>query len=66
MNQVQWTPVFRGVVAQTIWNCGWSRPAAQVAADHGKPASVWVCARVGDDRRVCERECEMCPHWINE
>ena len=31
----------------------------------GKPAPVWACARLGEERRVLRHECERCPHWIH-
>ena len=65
MQEPQWTPAFNGVVTQEIWNCGWSRPATQRVWTDGKPAPVWACARLGEERRVLRHECERCPHWIH-
>jgi len=66
MQEVKWTPAFRGVVTQAIWNCGWSRPATPRLLKDGQSAPVWACARLGGERRVCQQECETCPHWIHE
>lgn len=63
---VKWTPAFRGVVPQAVQNCGWSRPATRRVARDGKPPPVWVCARLGGERRVLQHECETCPYWIHE
>ena len=66
MQDETWTPAFRGVVIQAIWNCGWSRPATERLRKDGQPPPVWACARLGGERRVLQHECEMCPHWIHE
>ena len=66
MEDAKWTPAFRGIVTQAIWNCGWSRPATQRLAIDGKPTPVWACARLGEERRVLRHECETCTHWIHE
>ncbi len=66
MEDAKWTPAFRGIVLQAIWNCGWSRPATTRLAEGGKPAPVWACARLGGERRVQQHECETCAHWMHE
>jgi hypothetical protein len=52
-------------VAQTVWDCRWSRPGCRIpGVDESKqPESVWVCIRTGARRAVINEECEQCPHW---
>ena len=61
MQEPQWTPAFNGVVTQEIWNCGWSRPATQRVWTDGKPAPVWACARLGEERRVSDTSARGVP-----
>ena len=47
------------------WNCRWSRPGHRITGlrDAVQPESVWVCAREGERRSVCDDECARCSGW---
>ena len=61
MQEPQRTPALNEVVAQEIWNCGWSRPATQRVWMDGTPAPVWVCARLGGERRWSDTSARCVP-----
>jgi type IV secretory pathway TrbD component len=50
---------------QNAWNCRWSRQGHRLTglSDAVQPESVWVCAREGERRSVCDAECAHCSRW---
>jgi hypothetical protein len=55
-------------VAQTIWNCRWSRPGYRLAGldERFQPEPTWVCIRGGVRAEVPEQRCETCERWEPE